>query len=172
VAVVVQRAVRVTAPGNRANSAGSSYASLLVACAVLLVAIAPAAFITAAGFEGGISWRAALIAAAAGGVCYVAAAMSLMVTFASNQLGMPVHGLLLGMLFRMGLPLAAIISLSSQRTLGATIVVVYLLALIVETILALRLTPSALRMTPTKKPAPSNREFDLNESTSRSTVAS
>jgi len=90
--------------------------------------------------------------------------MSLAVTFAGNQLGMPVQGLLLGMLFRMGLPLAAIIALGTQRTLGATIVVVYLLALIAETILA-------LQMTPTKTQAPRGGELDLNESTTRPTVA-
>ncbi|HEY2411633.1 MAG TPA: hypothetical protein VGI40_05300 [Pirellulaceae bacterium] len=110
---------------------------------MLLAAIGPAAFITAAAFERAFSWHAVSIAAAAGSVCYVAAAMSLVVAFAGNQLGMPVQGLLLGMLFRMGLPLASIIALGSQRTLGATIVVVYLLALIVETILALRMTPAA-----------------------------
>jgi hypothetical protein len=132
---------------------------------VLLVAISPAALVAAAGFERAVSWRALSIAAAAGSVCYVAAAMSLVVTFVGNQLGMPVQGLLLGMLFRMGLPLAAIIALGSQRTLGATIVVVYLLALIVETMLA-------LRMTPTKSQAPRGGEIDLNESTTRPTVAS
>jgi hypothetical protein len=155
----------VTVPATKANSASSSYASLIAACALLLVAVGPAAFIAAAGFERAITWRTVSIAAAAGSVCYVAAAMSLVVTFAGNQLGMPVQGLLLGMLFRMGLPLAAIIALGMQRTLGATIVVVYLLALIVETVLA-------LRMTPTKSPAPRGSAIDLNKSTTRPTVAS
>jgi len=139
------------------------YASLLAACAWLFVALGPTALVAAACIERSMSWRALSIAAAAGGVCYVATAMSLVVTFVGNQAGMPVQGLLLGMLFRMGLPLAAIIVLGSQRTLGATIVVVYLLALIVETILA-------LRMTPTKKTTRRNGEFDLT--TTRSTVAS
>jgi hypothetical protein len=155
----------VATPATRANLAGSSYASLLVPCATLLAVIGPAALIAAAGFEGAVSWRAASIAAAAGSVCFVAAAMSLVVTFVGNQVGLPVQGLLLGMLFRMGLPLAAIIALGTQRTLGATIVVVYLLALIVETFLA-------LRMTPTQTKSPRGPAIDLNESTARPTVAS
>jgi len=127
------------------NGAGSSsWAGLAAACAILLVVIGPASLISAALFEGMMSWRALSIAAAAGMVCYISSASSLTVTFAGNRLGMPVQGLLLSMLFRMGLPLAAIIAFGSQRTLGATIVVVYLLALVVETILAVRMTPAKL----------------------------
>ena len=137
----------MTTPRTRTNSAGS-YASLFAACAWLFLAIGPASLVAAAGFERSISWPAFRIAAAAGAVCYVAAAMSLVVTFVSHQMGLPVQGLLLGMLFRMGLPLAAIIALGTQRTLGATIVVVYLLALIAETLLAVRMT-SARRSLPT-----------------------
>jgi hypothetical protein len=135
----------------RASSSSSSLTSLFLSCALLFVAIGPAAFLSAICFEHGFSSRALLIAVEAGVLCYVAASMSLIVTFVGNQAGMPVQGLLLGMLFRMGLPLAGLIAFSSQRTLGATIVVVYLLALIVETVLALRLTPMPSRMTSAAK---------------------
>ena len=94
--------------------------------------------------EAAISWQSVMVAAAAGAICYVAAASSLVAVFVGNQVGLPVQGMLLGMLFRMGLPLAAILALGNQRTLGATIVVVYLLALVVETILAVRMTPAKL----------------------------
>jgi len=136
--------------------------SLAIACAVLLVVVGPASFFVASVAEGAFSWRAATIAASAGVVCYVAAASSLVVIFVCNQLGRPVPGMLLGMLFRMGLPLAAILALGNQRTLGATIIVVYLLALVVETFLAARMTPAnsvasneTIAMTTTPQPRPS-----------------
>lgn len=155
----------MTAPTSSAHSSGSSISGLALSCALMLAAIGTAAVLAAAGLERGFSGSSLLIAAQAGILCYVAAAMSLVVTFAGNQLGMPVQGLLLGMLFRMGLPLAGIIAFGSQRTLGATIVVVYLLALIIETTLA-------LRMTPTKTRAPRSGELDATESTVRPTVES
>jgi hypothetical protein len=145
----------------------------------LFVVIGAAAILAAAGFERGFSSRAMLIAAQAGTLCFMAAATSLVVTFAGNQLGMPVQGLLLGMLFRMGLPLAGIIAFGSQRTLGATIVVVYLLALIIETILAVRMAPKAVRMAPkavrmapTKTRASRSGELDAADPTTRPSVAS
>jgi len=155
----------VTVPATRTHSSGSSIAGLALSCALLLALIGAAAILAAAGFERGFSSRSMLIAAQAGTLCYVAAATSLVVTFAGNQLGMPVQALLLAMLFRMGLPLAGIIAFGSQRTLGATIVVVYLLALIVETILA-------LRMTPTKTRASRSSELDVADPTTRPSVAS
>jgi len=112
--------------------------------------------------EGTFSWRTATIAAAAGMVCYVATASSLVAVFVGNQFGRPVPGMLLGMLFRMGLPLAALLAVGNQRTLGATIVVVYLLALVVETFLAVRMTPAkfaasneATALTTASQPRPS-----------------
>jgi len=108
----------------------------------LLAVIGPASLVVASVAEGAVSWRAVSVAAAGFAVCYVAASSSLIAVWVGNRSGMPVQGMLLGMLFRMGLPLAAIIAVDGQRTLGATIVVVYLLALVVETLLAVRMTPA------------------------------
>ena len=155
----------MTGPTTSANSNGLSVTGLALSCALLLAVIGTAAVLAAAGFEGGFSGRSLFIAAQAGTLCFVAAATSLVITFAGNQLGMPVQGLLLGMLLRMGLPLAGIIAFGSQRTLGATIVVVYLLALIIETIMA-------LRMTPTKTRASRKGELEVADSTTRPSVAS
>ena len=156
---------RVVGVSSKPNANGTSLMGLIGSCAILLAVIGPASVGTAAAFERSLSWQAVSIAVAAGSVCYVAAAMSLVAIFVGNQLGLPVQGLLLGMLFRMGLPLAAIIALSSQRTLGATIVVAYLLALIVETVLALRMAPAKAN---TSQPGESN----LTDSKTRPSVAS
>ena len=77
-----------------------------------------------------------------------AAAIALAATFFGNQFGAPVQGVLVGMLFRMGLPLAALIGLPqvggplATGGLGMTIVGVYLVALVIETLLALRMVPA------------------------------
>lgn len=95
----------------------------------------------------GFSAQARLIAAVAGGVCWLSATIALTATFFGNQFGAPVQGVLVGMLFRMGLPLAALIGLPKMGSplaeggLGMTIVSVYLVALVIETLLALRMVP-------------------------------
>src|SRR4051812_17333748 len=102
--------MRATAPAIRATSGSSSFASLVASCAVLLAVIGPASLVVASVAEGAVSWRAVTVAAAAFAVCYVAASSSLVAVWAGNRSGMPVQGMLLGMLFRMALPLAAIIA--------------------------------------------------------------
>jgi hypothetical protein len=121
--------------------------SLALACAVLAIALAAVALVAAAVVAGGPSLTALSNAALAGGVCWLAAALSLCIAFFGNRLNSPVQGVLGGMLVRMGLPLAAIVALPSlgggftAPGLTATILVVYLAALILETGLALRLVP-------------------------------
>lgn len=120
---------------------------------------------TAAVLERSLSWQAASVAVVAGGICYFAAALSLVATFVGNRFGYPVQGLLLGMALRMGLPLVALIGFGSRGTLGATLVVVYLLALIADTILALRMMPPGSR-------AKQSDQTDLTNSKPRPSVAS
>lgn len=139
--------------------------SLIGSCALLLAVVAPSAMTTAAVLERSLSWQAASVAVVAGGICYFAAALSLVATFVGNRFGYPVQGLLLGMALRMGLPLVALIGFGSRGTLGATLVVVYLLALIADTILALRMMPPGSR-------AKQSDQTDLTNSKPRPSVAS
>jgi hypothetical protein len=132
----------LSSPGNR-----SSVMSLALACAVLAVALAAVALIAALAIAGGPSAAALSNAALAGGVCWLAAAMSLCITCFGNWLQSPVQGVLGGMLVRMSLPLAALVVLPklggafAAPGLSATILIVYLVALILETALALRMVP-------------------------------
>ena len=121
--------------------------SLVRACAVLAIALAPVALIAAAAIAGGPSAAALSNAAMAGGVCWLAAALALCITYFGNRFKSPVQGVLGGMLVRMGLPLAALVVLPklggifAEQGLSATILIVYLVALILETALALRMVP-------------------------------
>jgi hypothetical protein len=137
--------MRTTIPAIKPSFGSSSFASLVAACAVLFAVLITASLVVAIVAEGGLSWRALAVAVVALAVCYVATGSSLVAVWVGNRSGLPVQGMLLGMLFRMGLPLAAIIIVGAQRTLGATIVVVYLLALVVETLLAVRMTSAKPR---------------------------
>jgi hypothetical protein len=111
---------------------------------MLGLAIAPTA--AAIGVcTSGVTQNALVSAAIGGGVCWLAGALALTATFVGNRLQASVHGLLIGMLVRMGLPLAALVGLSqSGAPLGAngvatTILGVYLVSLVVETLLSLRM---------------------------------
>jgi hypothetical protein len=161
----VTGSIRVAEQTNKQSSANASWVSLVGSCALLLLVVAPTSVITATAFERSFSSQAWLNALVAGGVCYLAAALSLVATFVGNRYGYSVQGLLVGMAFRMGLPLVALIGFGSRGTLGATLVVVYLLALIVDTILALKMMP----------PASKGRragEIDLTDSKPRPSVTS
>ena len=134
---------RVTGLTPSANSATLPWTRLVGSCAWLAAVVIPGALVAAVICGGTFAWQTISTAAIAGGVCYVAAALSLVATFVGNRAGYPVQGLLIGMFFRMGLPLLAIAAVGTRGTLGATIVLVYLLALIADTILALRMGPAA-----------------------------
>jgi hypothetical protein len=131
----------------KSSESCSSVMGLFRSCALLAVLIAPAAVAVAALANRGFSSQSLEYASIAGGICWVAAALALAATFFGNQYRAPVQGVLAGMAFRMGLPLAAVIVLP---TLGGplaaggmtmTILGVYLVALVIETLLALRLVP-------------------------------
>jgi len=91
-------------------------------------------------------------AALAGGVCWLAASAALAATYWGNRFQAPVQGMLVGMMFRLGLPMAAVVALSqtSERPLASgaatTILGVYLLALVVETLLAVRMVAPTTAM--------------------------
>jgi hypothetical protein len=136
------------------NWLDGSVTGLAASCALLIVPIAAVATLTAAVSNHGFSTRAFTVASVAGFVCWLSAALALVVTFFSSRIGAAVQGVLLAMLVRMGLPLAALIALpgaSSELSTGrfsTTLVITYLVALTVETLLALRLVP-ATAMKPT-----------------------
>ena len=95
------------------HEARSSVMSLVASCALLAAAIAPVSLVTAANCSRGFSPQSLFVAAVAFGVCWIAAGLALTATWLGNRYKEPVPGLLLGMMFRMGLPLAA--SPSSAR---------------------------------------------------------
>lgn len=128
---------------------GASMMGLVAFCAFLGFALVPVALAISAVQGGGGSPSEWLVRAlVSGGVCWVAAALALASTYLGNRLQSPVPGLLLGMLFRMGLPLAAIMALPSvgaplaPQGIATTILGVYLVALVQETGLSLRVFPA------------------------------
>ncbi len=94
--------------------------------------------------------RAGILAAAAAGVvCWMGAVLALTLTALFRGTPMAIHGTLLSMIFRVGLPMLAGISLSNMGgTLAeggvfGLIVGYYLAGLVVETLLSLRVVAAA-----------------------------
>jgi hypothetical protein len=89
-------------------------------------------------------------AAVAIGVCWIAGVLALITTYLGRRLASPVQGVLGGMLFRMGLPMAVGFVLHrqggqlAQAGVFTMILGVYLFALLVETLLSLWLMPPAV----------------------------
>ena len=123
----------------------SSLMSLLLACAVLAAVVVPlAAVLGAFAFA-----RSGLIglgaAAIAGAVCWLSASLALTAVYLGQEIRNPIAGILGGMIFRMGLPLAVVLAI--QRAQGPLadagflwmILGLYAVALVVETWLSLRL---------------------------------
>lgn len=83
------------------------------------------------------------------GICWLSAAMSLVVFGLASRMGQPLSGMLMGMFFRMGPPLAACLlfmgkgSSLARAGVAGMILVYYLVALLAETLLSLRLVSSA-----------------------------
>ena len=127
------------------HEARSSAKSLLVSCALLGIVIAPFSLLVATVCRREVSGESLFVAAVAGGLCWIAAAMALTATWLGHRFQSPVQGMLLGMLFRMGLPLVAVVGLPqaggvfAASGLAVTILGVYLAALLTETLLAVRL---------------------------------
>jgi len=125
--------------------------SLLVACALVGLALLPVAA-AIAWFSYGPSGLTGVAAAAiAAGVCWLSACLALVSVFVGQRLDAGIQGILAGVLFRMGLPLAVAMALkqNSPSLAGAgifwMILGLYLVALVVETLLSLRFVPPNLR---------------------------
>src|SRR5262245_63022187 len=124
---------------NRTPQTSVSAMSLLIYCVLLGLAIAPAAISVAWIAGGQISPTTFFNATVGGSICWVAGALALITTFLGNHLHAPVQGVLVSMMIRMGLPLAAIVVLPNlggplaASGVTTTIVGVYLIALVVET---------------------------------------
>jgi hypothetical protein len=133
--------------GSRVAGREGSVKSLLVACALVGLALAPVA--------GGVVWygysrsgtlgiAAALIAAL---VCWISASLALVAVFVGQRLDAGIQGILAGMFFRMGLPLGVAMALKlnspplAEAGVFTMILVLYLVALVVETLLSLQFVP-------------------------------
>jgi hypothetical protein len=123
---------------------------LLGACALLAAVLLPVGlaigWLVARRFDP-VVLQAALLAV---GLCWLAGALALTATHVGVRVRAPVHGLLLAMLFRMGLPLVAGLALNQVGPLAnagifSMILGVYLCALVAETLLSLRMVQAASR---------------------------
>ena len=139
---------------NKTSPGRGSFLTLVGACALLAAVLVPAGL--------AIGWavaqrldtfvlQAALLAV---GICWLAGALALAAAHFGNRAGLPVQGLLLGILFRMGLPLAAGAAFNQIAPLAKTgffsmILGVYLCALVVETLLSVQMVQPVRRVTPT-----------------------
>jgi hypothetical protein len=119
---------------------------LIGSCAVLCLTVAPIAVVIATITNSTL--REGLISSlVAAGVCCFASSLALVAGWLGNQLQFPIQGVLGGMLFRMGLPLLAMLVLPqlggplASSGVARTLLGVYLVTLVVETALALRLVP-------------------------------
>ena len=122
---------------------------LVGSCALLGVVLAAVAG-AMAWFSGGIASPGTVQAAVVAWlVCFGAAALALVVTFAGQRTGRGVHAILASTIVRTGIPLVAVIVLQrSVPGLAAAgvfsmILGLYLCALLVETVLSLRFVSAA-----------------------------
>jgi hypothetical protein len=135
----------------RRGSVTSLLASCALLAAVLTVATAAAAWWgwSRAGSSG------VLAAAIAGGVCWLSSALALTISFLGQRFEQPIAGILGGMIFRLGLPLATGLAISSLGGPIAAagcfgmIVALYLVALPIETLLSLKFVPQSKSKTQT-----------------------
>lgn len=135
-------------PVNSTDSNAAGLWRLAVSCALLTIVIGPASLVIAAIVHRGFTPEATTAAIVAGGVCWFAAVIALVATYLGNRWQAAVQGLLVSMIFRMGLPLVALIALPKlggvvgSTGVTSTLLGVYLVALAVETGLALKMVPS------------------------------
>ena len=130
----------------RSNSSGWPLSGGLPAACILLALVAVLFFPAPAWFGYSRHGASGLAAAAvAGGVCWLGATLALVITGLLRGPQTGVHAVLLGMRFRMGLPLGMGLLLHSQGgalaradVLGM-LVAYYLVTLAAETLLAVRL---------------------------------
>jgi hypothetical protein len=127
---------------------------MLRSCAWLTLTVLVALLIVGGVVAATRGPNGALAAAVAAGVCWFGSTAALIITGFSGRTDQAVYGHLLGMFFRLGLPLAC--GLVFQKVGGTLadsgvfglIVVFYLVTLAAETILALRLIKQHRKMTP------------------------
>lgn len=135
----------------RVSRQSGSLASLLAGCALLAAALLPLAAGIAWFAYGRSGWTGVAAAALAGVVCWVSACLALVAGFCGQELGNPVAGILGGMLFRLGLPLATGVLIQAKHAPLAQagcftmILGLYLVALVIETLLSLRFVPQSTR---------------------------
>lgn len=135
--------------GTKSHDANSTLRSVATSCALLGIVIAPVALLIAVICSRGFQPDSVLVAAIAGIVCWTAGATALCISAVTTRVGTPIQGVLLAMLFRMGLPLAAImvfVRVDNPLTaagLAPTTLGVYLVSLVAETLLALRMVPAS-----------------------------
>src|SRR6187551_3457893 len=105
------RTSQVDPQASRVSQASSSWMSLAASCAVLSLCVAPAAILAA--WISSRQWSADTLLAAGigGGICLLAGCLALAATFLGNRWNSPIQGVLAGMLFRLGLPLIALVML-------------------------------------------------------------
>ena len=133
---------------SNSHAAGSALQSVVGSCALLAVIIAPVAVVIAGICNGGLGRDSVWAAAIAGMVCWTAGAGALSITAVATQFKAPVQGVLLAMLFRMGLPLAALMAFTQVEHpvvaagLAPTTLGVYLVTLVAETLLTVRMVPA------------------------------
>jgi hypothetical protein len=129
---------------------GSSWKGLIGSCALLAGVLLPAGlaigWLVARRMDAFVL-QAAVIAVV---LCWLAGSLALVVTHVSTRARAPVHGVLLAMLLRMGLPLVAGLALNQVAPLAevgifSMILGVYLCALVAETLLSLRMVQPARR---------------------------
>jgi hypothetical protein len=149
----VGRDLRQQEPMNddRQSEVGSSSLGLLLVWLTLPLLVVYPAFAWYGYSRVGVD--GILAAALAGVICWVGAAGALAVASLFRQSQQAASALMLGMLFRMGLPLAAVAWLMTQggwlaeAGVVGMILIYYLVSLIVETVLSLRLVGSPRQAT-------------------------
>jgi hypothetical protein len=108
----------------------------------------------------GVAWlgyaRSGLVGVAAAtiaaSVCWLSACLALVSVFVGQRLDAGIQGILAGMLFRMGLPLAVAMAFKynspplAEAGIFWMILGLYLVALVVETLLSLRFVPKNVRV--------------------------
>ena len=143
---------------NDNRSAGSLFSrgystNVWFACAILTLVVA-LAFPVFAWFGHKLhGWDGVAASGVAAGVCWLGAAIALVLGGVLGRGGNAANGVLLGMLFRMGIPLAVGIALDRRGGLLADasvfgmILIYYFVTLVAETALSLKLIPPADKRT-------------------------
>ena len=138
----------------QATSQRGSVGRLVGSCAVLALAILP--------FAAGVAWyghgrfgMTGLIAAGIAAVtCWLSGSLALVATYLGQRLGAALNGVLIGMFFRMGLPLVVGFVLQksnpplAEAGVFTMILALYLVALVTETLLSLQFVPRPIAARP------------------------